>query len=290
MLCVPRLRPRDVLCAGAVVLICSQAASAHPPPVWVQETRHLTFDVEGLESLRLATENGEVKVRGAAPDRGEAADRITIVARLSAGGVKPSDAHAALKAIDVRFTRRGTKLMVGDEWRIEARSHWRRSVAYEITLPPKLALDIETRNANVLIESMRASCHARTHNGSVTFRDQDGDVNAQTFNGTIDASLKTGRFTLRTHDGSILVAIKEATDVRGEITTHKGPVMLDLPDEIDVDISIRQRRGLINDVVAIRVPSNVRELSRTDVSLKVRLGRGGGEIVVDAHNATVDVE
>ncbi|MFW2336005.1 DUF4097 family beta strand repeat-containing protein [Ilumatobacter sp.] len=163
---------------------------------------HDTVPVDGLRGLELATDNGEVQVRGGGVD--EIAVRTVLVER---------NAGDAEYSVDVD----GDRLVVAGE--CDARWWDRCAVGFIVTVPSDFEVDVETGN------------------GRVALSDVDGEVRVETDNGAIEADrIGSTVIDTRTDNGRIRLSFDDApTEVSA--TTDNGAIAVRLPD-LDLDYAV----------------------------------------------------
>lgn len=98
------------------------------------------------------------------------------------------------------------------------------SVHYEIRVPARTLLDIDTSGGAIKIAAMRSEARLATSGGGIAVRDLVGDLEAQTSGGGIDLERIRGRVNVETSGGGI-----EGSEIDGPIDadTSGGSVRLD---------------------------------------------------------------
>lgn len=170
---------------------------------------HDTVPVDGLRGLELATDNGEVQVRGGGGD--EIAVRTVLVER---------NAGDAEYSVDVD----GDRLVVAGE--CDARWWHRCAVGFIVTVPSDFEVEVETGN------------------GRVALSDVDGKVRVETDNGAIEADrIGSTVVDTRTDNGRIRLGFDGApTEVSA--TTDNGAIAVRLPDlGLDYAVDADSSRG-----------------------------------------------
>jgi hypothetical protein len=170
---------------------------------------HDTVPVDGLRGLELATDNGEVQVRGGSGD--EIAVRTVLVER---------NAGDAEYSVDLD----GDRLVVAGE--CDARWWDRCAVGFIVTVPSDFEVDVETGN------------------GRVALSDVDGEVRVETDNGAIEADrIGSTVIDTRTDNGRIRLSFDDApTEVSA--TTDNGAIAVRLPDlGLDYAVDADSSRG-----------------------------------------------
>ncbi len=98
------------------------------------------------------------------------------------------------------------------------------SVHYEIKVPARTLLDIDTSGGAIQIFAIRSEARLQTSGGRIVVRDLVGDLDGRTSGGGIDLEKIRGRVDVETSGGGI-----EATEIDGpiEADTSGGGVRLD---------------------------------------------------------------
>jgi DUF4097 and DUF4098 domain-containing protein YvlB len=98
------------------------------------------------------------------------------------------------------------------------------SVHYEIQVPARTLLDIDTSGGAIQISAMRSEARLQTSGGRIVVRDLVGDLDGRTSGGGIDLERIRGRVNVETSGGGI-----EAAGIDGpiEADTSGGGVRLD---------------------------------------------------------------
>ena len=154
-------------------------------------------DVPGADLRRLdvATDNGEIQVRGGG------GDEITVRSVL----VERHEGDAGY-SLDVQ----GDRLVVQGE--CDARWWDRCSVGFVVTVPSDFEVDVETNN------------------GRVSVADVDGGVRVETDNGAIDAErIGAARVDTHTDNGRIRLTFDDSP-ISVAATTDNGAIAVRLPD------------------------------------------------------------
>lgn len=200
-------------------------------------------------------ENGGVSVIGW--DRNE----IRVVAKIEASARSEADARALLREIEVRTSSdvraEGPRAGRGESW----------SVSFEMYVPRRTSLDLETRNGGVAVEDVESDIRFDAVNGGVSLVDVGGDVRGATQNGGLYVSLGGDRWR-----GAGL-------DVR----TQNGGIRMDIPARYNADLET----GTVNGGFDLDFPVTVSgRLGRT---LSTRLGGGGAPVRVMTTNGGVSL-
>lgn len=169
-------------------------------------------------------------------------------------------------------------------------ARWRatqRSVAYEIQVPLRFNLDLETQGGNVAVEELDGELQAATAGGDIRVGDVSGPVRGETAGGNIEMGNIGQRLEARTAGGCIRVG-----DVQGDATlaTSGGHIIAGrIQGEARVetaggDIVVR---GASADVIAQTAGGQIR-IGETGGS--VRAQTSGGSIRLDAAQGPIQVQ
>lgn len=214
-------------------------------------------------SLRVdGAQNGGVSVRAH-----EGRD-VIVRARVQAWG--RSDDAARTVARGVRVNTDGTIRATGPG--TAARSQgW--AVSYEILVPSRTNLDVETHNGPISVERLAGEMDLRAHNGPITLRELSGDVRARTQNGPINVRLAGRRWS------------GEGLDAE----TVNGPVNVDMPRGYAAHLESRTVHGPISAPSGIR-PERSGNRWSTGGSINRDLNGGGPTIRLVTTNGPVDID
>lgn len=268
-------RRRSLLVLPAAAAVFASTAGAQrttsrdrdeSPSAWLADCRSRSWgDDEHACAVREMTlpararlridggENGGVRVTGW--DRNE----IRVVAKLQAQARTLRDAEALLERIEVRTS---------SDIRAEGPSGGRRegwSVSYEVYVPRRTDLDLQTQNGGVTIADVEGAVRFDAVNGGVRLLGMAGDVRGATQNGGVRVALDGERWRgagldIRTQNGGVTLEVPQRYNANLETGTQNGSFDLDFP------ITVSGRVG------------------RT---INTRLGAGGAPIRVTTMNGGV---
>jgi hypothetical protein len=200
--------------------------------------------------------NGSVTVRGW--------DQAGIAVRARVQTHAPSQAEARALAAQVRVDARGSSVSATGPATREGRS-W--SVSYEVMVPRRTGLEVDTRNGGISVEEVAGSMQLRARNGGVALLSVGGAVRARTDNGPLRVVLSGQRW-----NGAGLDA-----------ETRNGPVTLTLPRGYSASLET----GTVNGPMSIDIPMTVR--GRFPRHVRTELGGGGAPIRAVTTNGPVTV-
>ncbi|HYW09363.1 MAG TPA: hypothetical protein VE913_20550 [Longimicrobium sp.] len=167
--------------------------------------------------------NGSVTVRGW--------DEAGIVVRARVQAHARSEAEARALAARVRVDARGGSVSATGPESREGRS-W--SVSYEVLVPRRTGLEVETRNGGISVEEVAGSMQLRARNGGVALLSVGGAVRARTDNGPLRVVLSGPRWTgagldAETRNGPVTITLPRGYSASLETGTANGPMNIDIP-------------------------------------------------------------
>ena len=265
------MRPRTLL--AAALLLSSAAAAQESTDNWLQRCRengngrwgsrnevHCEERETRLAARpRLAVDGGD---NGGVTVKGWSEGGILVRARVQAHARTAADARALAQQVRVE-TEGGEVRATGPERR-EGRS-W--SVSYEVFVPRRMALDLETTNGGIGVERVSGQMHLQARNGPISLRGVGGDVRARTANGPMSVVLEGDRWA------------GEGLDAE----TRNGPITLGVPS----GYSAQLETGTVNGPMNFGIPVTVQ--GRISRRIQTQLGRGGAPIRVVTTNGPVTV-
>lgn len=176
-------------------------------------------------------ENGAVSVRG------WDGEEIRVSARVQTHARSEEEARALAREIrvhasDGRVSAQGPSRRNGAGW----------SVGYEILVPRRMDLNVETRNGPLAVSDVSGRMQLRAANGPLSLRRLGGAVNARASNGPLSVHLEGDRWQgegldAETTNGPVSLRIPEPYSAELEVGTVHGPTDSDLP------LRDGQRRG-----------------------------------------------
>jgi|GEM_PF-264907 len=244
-------------------------AAAQEPSNWAERCRSWNRDdnresvceeretrLGARESLTVdGRQNGGVSVK--------AWDGSDVLVRAQIQATAPTREEAGRIARNVRVsTSGGTIHASGPE--TTGRRGW--AVSYEIFVPRRMDLNIETHNGPISVAGVSGEMELEALNGPMSLHDVGGDVRARTTNGPLNVQLAGSRWS---GDGL-------------DAQTVNGPVNLIVPDGYSAELET----GTANGPVRIDIPGTAR--GRTS-HLRARLGGGGAPVRVMTTNGPLTV-
>jgi hypothetical protein len=126
--------------------------------------------------------------------------------------------------------------------------------------------------------------HGKTVNGDVEALDLQSDILVRTVNGDVEVST-SGFAEATTVNGSIAAAIGTADRSEGlRFTTVNGSITLDLPDDVNADVSARWVNGGIETVLPLELLGRISRGSAQGV-----LGEGGPHLELETVNGSIRI-
>jgi hypothetical protein len=203
--------------------------------------------------------NGSITIQGWS--RGD----VLVRARIDAWGENESEAKATMGQVRVEAAGSQVRSTGPKEW---MQQKW--SVSYEVFVPQKSDLTLETTNGGINIADVRGAIAAETTNGGLRLARLAGTVKAETTNGGVNIEL-----TGRTWDGESL-----------HVETTNGGVNLEVPSAYAARIEAKTTNGGLNS----DLPAQVTGKSWGSKSMVVNSGSGGPLIHIETTNGGVRVK
>jgi hypothetical protein len=204
-----------------------------------------------------ARKNGGVSVKGW--DRSE----FLVRARIQAAATTQSEADDLAKQIRIE-TAGGKIYAAGPANRKDY--HW--DVSYEIFVPRRSDLYVETYNGGISISDVSGRIEFNGHNGGVVLRRVGGSVRGGTTNGGVVVELSGANWEGETLD----------------VKTTNGGIVMTVPD----NYSAHLETGTVNGHLSIDFPVTVQ--GRITRELAVNLGSGGATVRAMTTNGGVKIK
>jgi DUF4097 and DUF4098 domain-containing protein YvlB len=168
--------------------------------------------------------------------------RNEILVRARVESVSQSEAEAKNLAQQVQVqTAAGKIKATGPK---AANSSW-WSVSYEVFVPHKVDLSVETVNGGVNAQDLEGRLEFRTLNGGMNLTRLAGDVKGRTTNGGLNVDLvggawRGGGLDVETTNGGVNVALPADYSARVQMQTRNGGLRTDFPAAVVGDRHERQ--------------------------------------------------
>ena len=221
------------------------------------EVREQTLAMSGAPIAIDGRQNGGISVKGW--DQGQ----VLVRARVQTGA--PTAAEAADLARQIRIETSGAKIYASGP---ENRKNYHWDVSYEVFVPRRADLSLETHNGGISISEVNGKIDFNALNGGVVLRKVGGAVRGSTTNGGLVIELSGDRW-----DG-------ETLDVR----TTNGGIVLSVPENYSANL----QTGTVNGGIIVDFPVTVQ--GQINKQLAVNLGSGGATVKAMTTNGGVRVK
>ena len=221
------------------------------------EIREQTLAPSGGAIAIDGRQNGGIAVKGWDQNQ------ILVRARVQAGAPTAAEAEALGK--QVRIETSGAKIhATGPENRRDY--HW--DVSYEVFVPRRADLSLETHNGGIAIADVNGKIDFSALNGGVVLKRVGGAVKGSTTNGGLVIELSGDRW-----DGDSM-----------DVSTTNGGVIMSVPE----NYSARVETGTVNGSVNTEFPVTVQ--GRITKQLALNLGSGGAMVRATTTNGGVHLK
>ena len=223
------------------------------------EIREQTLAPSGSLSID-GRQNGGVSVKGWDQNQ------VLVRARVQTGA--PTDAEAAALAQQVRIETGGSKIFASGPEN-DRNHHW--DVSYEIFVPRRQDVSIETHNGGIAISEVNGKIDFEATNGGVVLRRVGGAVHGSTTNGGLVIELAGDRWDGETLDvsttnGGVVMTVPENYSAHLETGTVNGGINVDFPVTV---------QGPINKQLAVNLGSGGATVKAVTTNGGVRIRRAG---------------
>ena len=199
-------------------------------------------------------QNGGISVKGW--DQGQ----VLVRARVQTGA--PTQDEAVALGRQIRIETSGAKIhATGPENR--KNYHW--DVSYEVFVPRRADLSLETHNGGISIADVNGKIDFTALNGGVVLKRVGGDVRGSTTNGGLVVELSGDRW-----DGESL-----------DVSTTNGGVIMSVPENYSANL----QTGTVNGSVNVDFPVTVQ--GRVSKQIALNLGSGGALVKAMTTNGGV---
>lgn len=208
-------------------------------------------------------QNGGVAVR--------AHEGRDVIVRARVQAHARSDERAREIARGIRVNTDGTIRATGPEQAWGRNQGW--AVSYEILVPARTSLEVETTNGPISVERLAGDINLRAVNGPITLRELSGDVRARAQNGPINVRLSGRRWS------------GEGLDAE----TVNGPVTVEMPRGYAAHLESSTVHGPLNVPGALRPSREGRRRWTTGGRISTDLNGGGPTIRAVTTNGPVSI-
>ncbi len=219
------------------------------------EIREQTLARSGTVSID-GRQNGGVSVKGWDQNQ------VLVRARVQTGA--PTEAEAAELARQIKIETGGSKIFASGP---ESRRDYHWDVSYEVFVPRRSDVSIETHNGGIAIADVSGKIDFEAMNGGVVLKRVGGAVRGSTTNGGLVIELAGDRW-----DGETL-----------DVSTTNGGVILSVPE----NYSAHLETGTVNGSLSVDFPVTVQ--GRINKELAVNLGSGGATVKAMTTNGGVRI-
>jgi len=220
------------------------------------EIREQTLALSGGPIAIDGRQNGGVSVKGWDQNQ------VLVRARVQTGAPTAADAEALSK--EIRIETSGAKIFASGP---DSRRDYHWDVSYEVFVPRRADLSIETHNGGIVISEVSGRIDFSATNGGVVLRRVGGAVKGSTTNGGLVIELTGDRW-----DGETL-----------DVSTTNGGVVMSIPE----NYSAHLQTGTVNGSISVDFPVTVQGRTK---ELAVNLGSGGATVKAMTTNGGVRVQ
>ena len=176
-------------------------------------------------------QNGGISVKGWDQNQ------ILVRSKVQTGAATAEEARAL--AQQVRIETGGSKIFASGP---ESRKNYHWSVSYEVFVPRRADLSVETHNGGIAIADVNGKIDFSAVNGGVALKRIGGAVRGSTTNGGLSIELSGDRWDgetldVRTTNGGVVMSVPENYSARVETGTVNGSVNVDFPVTVQGRIS-----------------------------------------------------
>ena len=221
------------------------------------EVREQTLAMSGGAIAIDGRQNGGISVKGW--------DQNQVLVRARVQTAAPTAQEAADLGRQIRIETSGAKIYASGP---EHRKDYQWDVSYEVFVPRRADLSLETHNGGISISEVNGKIDFTALNGGVVLRKVGGAVRGSTTNGGLVVELSGDRW-----DGEML-------DVR----TTNGGIVLSIPENYSANLQTGTVNGGINVDFPVTVQGNINK------QLAVNLGSGGATVKAMTTNGGVRVK
>lgn len=160
------------------------------------------------------------------------------------------------------------------------------NVKYQIKVPRKAALNIETVNGGVRLVGTHGTATVETTNGGLEIDGVHGNLHLETTNGGISVTRSAGAVEAETTNGGIDVELTEVPDGSDlSFETTNGGVTIRLPRDIRVSLDAATSNGRVSSDFDVEGSDG-----KSRRHLSGDINGGGGKLRVRSTNGSVEIE
>lgn len=218
------------------------------------EIREQTLAPSGSTIAIDGRQNGGVSVKGWDQNQ------VLVRARVQTGA--PTQDEAVGLGRQIRIETSGAKIFASGP---ESRKNYHWDVSYEVFVPRRADLSLETQNGGISIADVNGRIDFTALNGGVVLKRVGGDVRGSTTNGGLMIELDGDRW-----DGQSL-----------DVSTTNGGVIMSIPENYSANL----QTGTVNGSVNVDFPVTVQ--GRISKQVALNLGSGGALVKAMTTNGGV---
>ena len=221
------------------------------------EIREQTLALSGGAIAIDGKQNGGVSVKGWDQNQ------VLVRARVQTGAPTAGEAQGLSRQI--RIETGGAKIFASGP---EMRKDYNWNVSYEVFVPRRADLSIETHNGGIAIADVNGRIDFTALNGGVVLRRVGGAVRGSTTNGGLVIELTGDRW-----DGDSM-----------DVSTTNGGIVMSVPENYSANL----QTGTVNGSVSVDFPVTVQ--GRINKQIAVNLGSGGAMVKAMTTNGGVHLK
>src|SRR5829696_1205372 len=221
------------------------------------EIREQTLAPSGGAIAIDGKQNGGVSVKGWDQNQ------FLVRARVQTGA--PTAAEAAALGQQVRIETSGAKIFASGP---ESRRDYHWDVSYEVFVPRRADLSLETHNGGIVIADVNGKIDFSAVNGGVVLKRVGGAVRGSTTNGGLVVELSGDRW-----DGESM-----------DVSTTNGGVIMSVPENYSANL----QTGTVNGSVNVDFPVTVQ--GKLSKQIALNLGSGGALVKAMTTNGGVHLK
>ena len=196
-----------------------------------EQTLALSGGVIGIDGRQ----NGGVSVKGWDQNQ------VLVRARVQTGAPTAEEAQALARQI--RIETSGSKIFASGP---ESRKNYHWDVSYEVFVPRRADLSVETQNGGISIAEVSGRIDFTALNGGVVLKKVGGDVRGSTTNGGLVIELSGDRWEgesldVSTTNGGVIMSVPENYSANLQTGTVNGSVSVDFPVTVQGRLRSRSR-------------------------------------------------
>jgi hypothetical protein len=193
-----------------------------------EETRELSLEIRGIDSLSIAAGAGSLDVTGVS-----GSDQILVTATIQVPGRDDDDARERIESDMVLSLEKDSdtaelKAWFDDGWGFGDSPH----IQLKVSMPEGMHLEIDDGSGSIEIENVRGDIVLDDGSGSLTMKDVGGELRIDDGSGSVSISGAGGDVFINDGSGSIKVR-----GVAGSVTVDDGSGSIDVRD-VEEDLII----------------------------------------------------